>query len=275
MQTTRLAGTDLVLSRLSFGTSRLHHVVSAKGRSDLLAAAADHGFTHFDTAPIYGFGLAEEELGRLVAGRRARLTITTKIGLYAPSGATGSTLDVLGRKLVRRLVPRYGSPIVDWSLTRATASLEASLRRLRTDYVDLLLLHEPVSELIDSDAMLGWLNSLRAAGRIRAWGVAGDADRMGAVLMRSGLGPILQLRDSIEQREAASARSLGADPHIAFGYLAGFSRRPRQADVATVLDRALRLNPAGSVLVSSTRMTRVAELAAIASASTADSVLSH
>jgi hypothetical protein len=98
---------------------------------------------------------------------------------------------------------------------------------------------------------------------------------MGAPLMQSGLGAILQLRDSIEQREAASARSLGVDPHIAFGYLTRLSRRPRHEDVATVLDRALRLNPAGSVLVSSTRMARVAELAAIASASTADSVLSH
>src|SRR5262245_50530975 len=73
MKRVQLPGTEIVMSRLSFGTSRLHHVPSGKHRQSLLAAAFDAGFTHFDTAPLYGFGLAESDLGGFLKARRGRV----------------------------------------------------------------------------------------------------------------------------------------------------------------------------------------------------------
>jgi len=54
-----LPGTGLSVSRLSFGTATLHHHPTTAKRQAFLAAALDHGFTHFDTSPYYGFGMSE------------------------------------------------------------------------------------------------------------------------------------------------------------------------------------------------------------------------
>jgi aryl-alcohol dehydrogenase-like predicted oxidoreductase len=59
----RLAKTEIVTSRLGFGTARLHYL-APRERQALLAAAAELGVVHFDTAPAYGDGIAETELGR-------------------------------------------------------------------------------------------------------------------------------------------------------------------------------------------------------------------
>ena len=88
MRRVTLQGTDINVSRLSFGTASLHHLPTSRRRQDLLAAAFDHGFTHFDAAPYYGFGIAERELGQFLKARRGRVTITTKVGLYPPGGFT-------------------------------------------------------------------------------------------------------------------------------------------------------------------------------------------
>src|SRR5579862_2039348 len=68
-------------SRLGFGTGGLLRIGSARERQNVLAAALANGITHFDTAPIYGFGESERALGRFLRGQRARVTLTTKFGL--------------------------------------------------------------------------------------------------------------------------------------------------------------------------------------------------
>lgn len=88
-----LARGQLPGSRLAFGTSRLHYVGQAD-RQRLLALAVDCGICHFDTAPVYGDGLAERELGRFLKGRRSGLLIATKYGV-APDPIIAA-LPVLG-----------------------------------------------------------------------------------------------------------------------------------------------------------------------------------
>src|SRR5437588_12142325 len=82
LPTVRLARAGVTTSRLGFGTSRLHYV-GQRQRQRLLAAAASLGFLHFDTAPAYGDGLAECELGRFLRTGRHRYVIATKYGLPA------------------------------------------------------------------------------------------------------------------------------------------------------------------------------------------------
>src|SRR5687767_12323446 len=72
----------ITTSRLAFGTSRLHYI-GQRERQRLLAAAAALGIVQFDTAPAYGHGLAEAELGRFLGRERDRFVIATKYGIPA------------------------------------------------------------------------------------------------------------------------------------------------------------------------------------------------
>jgi D-threo-aldose 1-dehydrogenase len=264
MISVQLAGTNVSVSRLSFGTSRLHRVRSHRERQDILAAAIDHGFTHFDTAPLYGFGLAETELGTMFRRSTARLSVATKVGLYPPRGAQPTVASVWTRKILGRLVSRYNAPLTDWSLEIATRSLDLSLRRLGVDCVDLLLLHDPVSAAFDLETMTEWVDTERARGRVRAWGLAGDATAIGVPLMQHGLGSVLQLRDSVDCREADALLSTGRQLQLTYGYLSSSSRMAGVADVANTLKAALRRNQSGSILVSARSVAHVAQLASIA-----------
>lgn len=100
----------------------------------------DHGLTHIDTAEIYGDGAAEEVVGRAIAGRRSELFLVSKVH-PARAGRDG-----------------------------LAAACEESLRRLRTDYLDVYLLHwlppHPVAEVVAG------FETLAAAGKILHWGVS-------------------------------------------------------------------------------------------------------
>ena len=265
MRRVTLQGTEIIVSRLSFGTASLHHLPTSRRRQNLLAAAFDHGFSHFDTAPYYGFGIAEQELGRFLKGRRGSVTITTKVGLYPPGGLYPNTFSVWARKVAGKVLPAFSRPVVDWSIATAAKSLDSSLRRLRIDQIDLLLLHDPISGAVQSEVFLDWLKEEQRKGRICAWGLAGQADCMDSWLsINHPLGMVLQVRDSLDRREADLLRTRGRDLQITYGYLSSSSRLPGEPQEAEILDRALRRNATGSILVSTRKLARLSELAAVA-----------
>lgn len=260
-----LPGTDIQVSRLSFGTSSLHYLPLSRWRQNLLSAAFDHGYTHFDTAPYYGFGLAEEELGRFLKGRRDRITTATKFGIYPPGGVHPNTVSVWSRKAAGMLVPVCSRPVIDWSRDAASKSLELSLRRLGVERIDLLLLHEPDAAAVQSEQFLDWFRSEQRRGKIRAWGLAGQADRMNAWLSKNHpLGLVLQVRDSLDRKEADTVRSHGRDLQITFGYLSAPSLSPVRLAPLAILGKALQRNATGSILVTTRHLARVGELAAVA-----------
>jgi hypothetical protein len=82
--------TSLSTSRIGLGTHALHRLFSSRARQNLLAAAYGRGLRYFDTAPSYGAGIAELELGRFAAARRARLVLATKFGITRVTGRSGS-----------------------------------------------------------------------------------------------------------------------------------------------------------------------------------------
>src|SRR5262245_15446574 len=109
-------------SRVGFGTGGLLRIGSARERQNILAAALASGITHFDTAPVYGFGEAERSLGRFLRGRRSGLTLTTKFGLRPSRLAVGlaplqrmargaiKQFPMLRRVAVRNTAPLYALP---------------------------------------------------------------------------------------------------------------------------------------------------------------------
>lgn len=259
-----LPRTSLELSRFSFGTASLHHLATSRRRQDLLAAAFEHGFTHFDTAPSYGLGIAEKELGRFLKDRRGRTTIATKVGLYAPDGSHPNTIAIWARKMAGKMLPALSQPVVDWSVAAARKSLELSLRRLSVDQIDLLLLHEPIEAAIDSDAFLDWLLLEQRRGRIRFWGLAGDVDHMRPWLAHDHpLGMVLQVRDTLGRKDADLLGSHGRDFQISYGYLSSPRAMP-ESSVTDMLESALRRNATGSIIVSTRRVARIVDLARVA-----------
>lgn len=116
------------------------------------------GVNLFDTAPGYGGGRSEELVGRALAGRRDEVVLVTKFG-HTAAGET------------------------DFSAGRVEPALAESLGRLRTERVDVFLLHNPPAELLDGSAeVYRELERLQGGGAIRAYGVsldwAADLDRV-------------------------------------------------------------------------------------------------
>lgn len=258
MKSILLPGTDLRMSKLAFGTASLHHLFLAKERDRLLRAAIDAGFTHFDTSPYYGFGIGEVALGKLPADIKQRITIASKVGLYGPSGASANMASVLTRKIAGKLIKPLNSAVVNWQVSMAQQSLDASLQRLGRDYLDILFLHEPDSTLIQTEEWQAWLASRLAAGQIRHWGIAGEAERIAAMLSHSpSLAPIVQVRDSLTLRQADVVKAQ-RPLQLTYGYMAD---NPAQIPVQELLRRACDRNPDGTILVSTRQVERIAVLA--------------
>lgn len=120
MELRRLGRTDLHVSALGFGTSPLGDVYGVADPTEATRAvhmAADYGINFFDASPYYGMQLAEQRLGEALAGRRNRVILASKVG-------------------------RYGLHEFDFSAKRIYASIDESLRRLKTDYLDLIQAHD-------------------------------------------------------------------------------------------------------------------------------------
>lgn len=260
MQRIVIPGTSLRVSRFSFGTASIHHLPRSSQRLDLLLAAVDAGFSHFDTSPLYGFGLAEEELGRLIRYRND-ISIGTKIGLYPPGGNNSNTMSIWLRKAAGRVVPRLSRAVVNWSLDTARISLERSLRRLGRTHVDVLFLHEPDSSIVDADEWLIWMERLSSEGKISTWGLAGNAAPMYPWLDSShAIAKIVQVKDSVEQREADGILARNRPLQFTYGYFSG--RSPHHPETTTDhLKKILARNATGSVIVSTRRIDRLTAFA--------------
>jgi len=261
MRVISLAGTELTLSRLSFGTASLHHVGSLKTQIKHLHAAYDAGFTHFDTAPLYGFGGAEFALGQAFGAElKHKVSIATKVGIYPPGSGTQSRVEMLSRKVIGKVISSVSKADVDWSLDRARTSLNLSLERLGRDYVDLLLLHEPDCGLLNKDEWLGWLE-YEAKNRVKAFGVSGYTSHIAPFINeQTQASCVVQMHDSLERREADILINNGRSMQLTFGYLSNLSN---DSSVTDILAEALTRNNTGSIIVSTRNSARLSVLSSI------------
>lgn len=132
---------------------------------DTLHAALDQGITLIDTAPVYGFGRSEEIVGKALEDRRERAIIATKVALEWRDG-----------KVTRNSTPE-----------RLREELEDSLRRLRTDHIDLYQIHWP-DPLVPIEETAAVMAEFFKAGKIRAIGVSNyDPEQMAAFVQAAPL----------------------------------------------------------------------------------------
>jgi len=187
MLTQRLPWSGIPISRAGLGLSRIGSVQSPISPSEairLIQVAFDLGINFFDTANVYGQGDSERILASALKSKRSQIVIATKAGLLLSSKARlASYFKPVLRPLLRlrkSLAPEANTPNVtsgsarsqDFSPDQILRNIEASLRRLRTDYIDLFMLHSPPTSGIDLHSISEALQSAKRAGKIRAIGVS-------------------------------------------------------------------------------------------------------
>jgi len=150
----QLGKTGLQISILGFGAAALgneYGEIDTKEGERAVHRAIDLGINYFDTAPLYGFHLAEERLGRALIGKRNHINLATKAGRHAHDPASGFDFSRIG--IIR--------------------SVEASLKRLRTEYIDVLQAHDiefAPADLIVNET-IPTMRRLQRQGKVRCVGI--------------------------------------------------------------------------------------------------------
>ncbi|MDJ0948379.1 MAG: aldo/keto reductase [Alphaproteobacteria bacterium] len=187
MEYRQLGKTDLRPSVLGVGCNLIANTDADHDLAEVnrtIAAAIEAGITFFDVADVYGRGRAERILGKALKGQRDRVLVATKAGVVPGGGPTlVRRIRPVARRLLRRWRPvhaagkrmatRYAPPPrSDFGPTHIRNAIEASLRRLQTDYVDLFLLHNPRADVARQADLFGTLDRLKEQGRIRHYGAS-------------------------------------------------------------------------------------------------------
>lgn len=182
-------------TRLGFGGSSLMGALGRRDSLALLEAAFDAGIRHFDVAPLYGYGEAESCLGEFLQRHRAEVTVTTKYGIPP---AKNSALIGLARKVagpIVRTLPALKKRLsaaasaatrnpqkTSFTAAQAQASFERSLAALRTDRIDVWLLHEVEAQDLQDDGLLRFLEDQVRQGTIGTFGIGSDGGKVAALL---------------------------------------------------------------------------------------------
>ena len=212
----RLGRTDLNVSEFGLGCARIGGIFKRDPAEfvNLLSAAFDAGINFFDTADIYSQGESELFLGRAFRGRRRdQVVIASKAGYVLPSRRrfiarvkplVRPVIRLLG--LTRRHVAGVvsGSLAQDFSPSHLRRAVEGSLRRLRTDRLDLFQLHSPSTGIVEAGGWIEALEALKAQGKIRHYGVSCDSvDAALAALGHAGVSSV-QVAINLLERDAAT-----------------------------------------------------------------------
>ena len=219
MQQRRLGKTGLSVSVLGYGCGAVGGLMvrgEAAEQDRAVGRAIDAGITYFDTAALYGDGASERNLGRVLRGLRAEVTVGTKVRIGAAGrGGIGAAI---------------------------AASLEASLQRLGRDSVDLFQLHDPITAAGEApafspEAILGEavpaLERLREQGKVRWFGITalGDPAALRRVL-ESGAFATAQVPYNLLNPSAVSPGAAAPDQD-------GLAVRAAAADVGVIAIRVL------------------------------------
>jgi aryl-alcohol dehydrogenase-like predicted oxidoreductase len=220
MQYRALGKTGIAVSEIGFGAWGIggrttgdtsYGQTNDKESLQALGRALDLGVTLFDTSSAYGAGHSEVLIGKALGAARHKAVIATKAGYEDWSRPP------------------------DFSAGAVNASVERSLKRLRTDYLDVLQLHNPTSEALNSHDLREVIASLVATGKIRTWGVSAKSPDGAIEALRVADAPIVQanfnmmdvrsLTSGLLAEVAQRGAAFIARTPLCFGFLSGMIDR--------------------------------------------------
>lgn len=196
----RLGHSDVFVPPLILGGNIFGHFTDEQATRAVIDAADEIGITAVDTADVYSDGKSEEWIGNMLAGRRDQWTILTKAGIRSNESPDGKyTAAYLHR------------------------AVDASLRRLQTEYIDVYQVHafDPVTPLAET---LGALRDLQSVGKIRAFGLSNFSGP--ALQSACALAPPVSLQvwwnvlDRAQAKEVSSICNTSAVSLLPYGTLA-------------------------------------------------------
>lgn len=194
MQYRTLGNTGIRVSEIGFGGWAIGGATGASGTplgwgktsdDESLAAirrARDLGITFFDTADSYGFGRSESLLGIVLSRRRSDVVIATKVGVMRTSDG------VLKKDFTRQHIFH---------------AVDGSLKRLRTDYIDLYQVHNPTLDQLRHEEIQEAMNRLQEIGKVRYWGVSISTVDEGLEIINRGWGNALQVLYNVLNQQPA------------------------------------------------------------------------
>ncbi len=228
MQVRDLGRTGIRVSAIGFGGWAIGGAAGASGTplgwgrtsdDESLAAirrARDLGVTFFDTADSYGFGRSESLLGIVLSRKRNDVVIATQVGIVRTAA---------------------GEMRKDFSKQHIFHAVDGSLKRLRTDYIDLYQTHNPTLDELRREEIQEAMEMLQDAGKIRSWGISISTPEEGMEIVERGWAHTIQVLYNIlnqaparELFPAAQAKGYGiiARVPLASGLLTGKFRPDSQ-----------------------------------------------
>jgi aryl-alcohol dehydrogenase-like predicted oxidoreductase len=240
-----LGRTGLAVSEVGFGAWAIggNDYGNSYGPTDdaesikAVRRAFDLGCNFFDTADVYGHGHSEEILGAALTGIRPQVILATKVGGNFYNRDVHSLLrdriaQAVGKSL-DEIPPDAPLPVThDANFTpgHVRFAVQQSLKRLGTDYIDLLQLHNPPLNLISDMETYAVLEDLKREGLIRHYGVSVHPPEEGLAAIQATMPDAVQIAYNIARREvedeflpAARAANVGviAREPLANGFLSG------------------------------------------------------
>lgn len=207
--------TGLRVSALGFGAGRVGGGDITNGDAEhLLNLALDLGVSLIDTAPSYG--LSEERIGRFLSHRRDEFVLATKCG--------------------------YGAPgLPDWTPQCVWANVDAALRRLRTDRIDVLLFHSCPLSTLQREGLIEALERARQAGKIRVAGYSGENEPLEFAAASGRFGALETSLSLFDQRSLERVVPVAAEKGVGIVAKRPLGNAPwRSASLPDVPDDAAR-----------------------------------
>lgn len=227
-------------SVLGFGCAPILGSKDCKISTRAIEIALDNGINHFDLARSYGYGEAEEFVGKLIKSKRNSLVITSKFGIQANWKALLiRPLKPILRNLVKpnnktqlENTKREKKSIADFFHERLEInsknmkySLEISLKALQTDHLDYLLIHEPIATIHNIDELFETVNRFKEEGKIKAFGLSSTLDQIHFHENYLNHFDLLQFNNSQEDLPYSNIKkSRGMKSNIIFSPLNGGSK---------------------------------------------------
>lgn len=161
------------------GNSKAYGPTNDEESIEALNVACEQGINFFDTSPLYGFGHSEKLIGKVFENKRKNLIYATKVGY----------LNYKGEQ--------------DFSSKFIVKSLDESLKRLKTDYVDILQMHDiPIQTIENSDDLLETLHLLKKKGKCRYFGVSNKTQNEAKEVIKKNLFESIQINFNLFDQRA-------------------------------------------------------------------------
>ena len=207
-----LGRTELEVTQLGFGgveIGGLTRDMSDEAAGRVLNAVLDSGINFIDTAPDYG--LSEERIGQHISYRRNTFYLATKCGCNI--GPDGARQD----------------PGHMWTAERLRRNIDQSLQRMKTDYIDVLQMHNPSVEAVEQGGLVEVLQDIKQAGKTRFIGVSSTAPHLLA-FARMGVFDTFQIPYSALERRHEQMIQAAADMGAGIIIRGGIAKGHRESN---------------------------------------------